>query len=296
MLSTSRIFFEVRARLGGAIEFEQHRRQRLARLGVVRAQRRPKLGRLERLAVLLGIDCGQRGALGHARVARLLGDAPERERGNVDLAAMAGNFAKQDVVEDVAVEHNLGQGLGDRLRWRYRRARRRQAGAGGQPRKQRHGGGGAKVGRIHDLHAPGSDAAWRARRLKETLNKSVPDFSEHEKQKTWFLLFFISQTLPYLRNGGASCTAGNLWLNRRFPALTGNRPRNFRLADKTAVSASPRYPLEPASRRRVPVPTEIIVQTPSPPRAGELGRRVLLWYAPATLRHCYIVQLDSVPR
>ena len=126
-------FFEVRARLGGAIEFEQHRRQRLARLGVVRTQRRPKLGRLERLAVLLSIDCGKRGALGHARVARPLGDAPERERGNVDLAAMAGNFAKQDVVEDVVVERNLGQSLGDRLRRRYRRARRRQAGAGGQP-------------------------------------------------------------------------------------------------------------------------------------------------------------------
>jgi len=63
------------------------------------------------------------------------------------------------------------------------------------------------------LHFSNTEVFEKWRRipaLQEPLNKSVQDFSEHEKQKTWFLLFFIFQTRKCLKNGGASLHRRNL--------------------------------------------------------------------------------------
>ncbi|MGQ0657744.1 MAG: hypothetical protein ACT4NU_06550, partial [Chromatiales bacterium] len=73
--------------------------------------------------------------------------------------------------------------------------------------------------------------------IREALNKPILDFSEHAKQKAWFLLCFIFNGLPPSKMAAHPCAAGtsdlirgslaSIRLDRRL-ILTGDL--NFRCA------------------------------------------------------------------
>ncbi len=59
----------------------------------------------------------------------------------------------------------------------------------------------------------------------ETLNKSILDFSEYEKQKMSFLLFFIFNDLRSLKMAAHPCTAGTSESIRGSLKLSGSPVR-----------------------------------------------------------------------
>ena len=147
--------FEFTLRLGRLPDLHQRRGQRFARLDLLGPQLHPQPGVGQRLRVALGVDRGQRGALGQARIACFACHPAQRHGCDRHLTTLPGDLAYQQAVKRIGVERRARQVGILRDGWLIWRAHRLRCfggnrGAGRQPQagqqaQQATGGGGCAL-------------------------------------------------------------------------------------------------------------------------------------------------------